>query len=104
MMEGHRGAKSVTGVLPALSGLYYEIASTTSAFALRSLQELADPARILWGSDLPFVYGARLQEEVDHWENYDGFDAAGRRAVEELNALQLFPRFTQGVDQLRARS
>jgi hypothetical protein len=58
------------------------------------LQEFADPTHILWGSDLPFVYGARLQEEVDHWEHYNGFDTAGRRAVEELNALQLFPRFT----------
>jgi predicted TIM-barrel fold metal-dependent hydrolase len=97
MMEGHRGAKNVTGVVPALRALYYEVASATSAFALRSLQELADPARILWGSDLPFVYGARLQEEVDHWEHYEGFDAAGRRAVEELNALRLFPRFIQAV-------
>jgi 6-methylsalicylate decarboxylase len=93
MMEGHRGAKNVTGVLPALRALYYEIASTTSGYALRSLQELADPAHILWGSDLPFVYGARLQEEVDHWDHYDGFDAAGRSGVEELNALRLFPRF-----------
>ena len=65
MMEGHRGAKNLTGVIPAIRALYYETASTTSAFALRSLQELADPERILWGSDLPFVYGTRLQREVD---------------------------------------
>ena len=93
MMEGHRGAKNLTGVMPALRSLYYETASTTSAFALRSLQELADPAHILWGSDLPFVYGARLQQEVEHWERYDGFDAATRRVIEEQNALRLFPRF-----------
>ncbi len=96
MMEGHRGGKNVTAVIPMLRSLYYEIASTTSTFALRSLQELADPAHILWGSDLPFVYGARLNEEVDHWEQYDGFDAGGRAAVEHLNALRLFPRFSQG--------
>ncbi len=96
MMEGHRGAKNVTGVLSALRALYYETASATSAFALRSVQEIADPAHILWGSDLPFVHGARLQEEVEHWEHYNGFDAAGRRAAEELNALRLFPRFAQG--------
>jgi len=104
MMEGHRGAKNVTDVIPMLRSLYYEIASTTSTFALCSLQELADPAHILWGSDLPFVYGARLQEEVDHWEHYDGFDAAARAAVEQVNALRLFPRFTPEDDQLRARS
>jgi aminocarboxymuconate-semialdehyde decarboxylase len=93
MMEGHRGAKNVTDVIPALRSLYYETASTTSAFALRSLQEFADPARILWGSDLPFVYGDRLKQEVEHWEHYDGFDAATRRAIEAQNALRLFPRF-----------
>ncbi len=92
MMEGHRGAQGVTDVIPTLRALYYEIASTTSAFALRSLQGLADPTHILWGSDLPFVYGERLKEEVDHWEKYDGFDAASRSAVEEENALRLFPR------------
>ena len=64
MMEGHRGAKSVRGVLPALRALYYEIASTTSALALRSLQELADPAHILWGSDLPFVSGRGCRRKL----------------------------------------
>ncbi|HJU63355.1 MAG TPA: amidohydrolase family protein [Candidatus Binatia bacterium] len=93
MLEGHRHAKGVADVLPTLRSLYYEIASTTAVYALRSLQELGDPTHILWGSDLPFVYGERLQEEVDLWEKYDGFSADERRAVEELNALQLFPRF-----------
>jgi hypothetical protein len=59
------------------------------------LQELADPSRILWGSDLPFVYGERLREEVEQWEHYDGFDAVARSAAEELNAVKLFPRFAR---------
>ena len=93
MMEGHRGAKNVTDVIPPLRSLYFEIASTTSAYALRSLQEFADPAHILWGTDLPFVYGARLQQEMHQWQHYGGFDDAARRAIEEHNALGLFPRF-----------
>jgi predicted TIM-barrel fold metal-dependent hydrolase len=93
MMEGHRGAKNVTGVMPSLRSLFYEIASTTSAAALRSLQEFVGFSQILWGSDLPFVYGDRLREEVEHWEKYDGFDAAARSAIEESNAAKLFPRF-----------
>jgi predicted TIM-barrel fold metal-dependent hydrolase len=100
MMEGHRGARNVIGVLPTLQSLYYEIASTTSGFALRSLQELAGPTHILWGSDLPFVYGQRLQEEVDHWQHYDGFDAVARRNVEQENALRLFPRFAPTVNEV----
>ena len=97
MLEGHRHAKGVTDVIPTLRALYYEIASTTAGYALRSLQELADPTHILWGSDLPFVYGERLQEEVDHWEEYDGFDAAARLGVEQQNALRLFPRFASAA-------
>src|SRR5262245_15660109 len=93
MLEGHRRAPEVADVLPQLRALYYEIASTTGRFALCSLQELAGATQILWGSDLPFVYGKRLQEEVDHWEEYDGFDAAARLGVEQQNALRLFPRF-----------
>ncbi len=92
-LEGHRGAKGVADVIPALQSLYYETASTTAAYALRCLQELVEPTHILWGSDLPFVYGERLQAEVKHWEAYDGFDEAARSAVEEGNALRLFPRF-----------
>ncbi len=92
MMEGHRGAKNVTAVLPTLQSLYYEIASTTSRYALRSLQELVHPTHILWGSDLPFVYGDRLRDEVEHWEHYADFDNAARAAIEAGNAQQLFPR------------
>lgn len=98
MLEGHRQAKNVRDVIPTLRALYYEIASTTAGYALRSLQELVHPTHILWGSDLPFVYGERLQEEVDHWEAYNGFDATGRSAVEQQNALRLFPRFNQTAD------
>jgi predicted TIM-barrel fold metal-dependent hydrolase len=96
MLEGHRQGKGVADVIPTLRTLYYEIASTTARYPLRALQELIDSTHILWGSDLPFVYGERLREEVDHWEAYDGFDAAARAAVEQLNALRLFPRAASG--------
>lgn len=104
MLEGHRDAQGVTHVIPTLRALHYEVASATSGYALRSLQELADPTHILWGSDLPFVYGARLQEEMNHWENYDGFDASARSAVEQQNALRLFPRFASASNDSDART
>jgi predicted TIM-barrel fold metal-dependent hydrolase len=63
-----------------------------SPHALRSLQELADPTHVVWGTDMPFVAPERLAPEVAEWEHYDGFDAATRRAVERDNALRLFPR------------
>ena len=102
-LEGHRSTKGVTGVIPALQSLYYETASTTAPYALRCLQELVEPTQILWGSDLPFVYGERLRAEVEHWEAYEGFDDAARLAVEEGNALRLFPRFAHAADELGTR-
>jgi predicted TIM-barrel fold metal-dependent hydrolase len=103
MLETRRHAKKVTGVISTLRSLYYEIASTTAAYALRSLQELAGATRILWGSDLPFVYGERLKAEVDHWQEYDGFDDDARAKVERENALGLFPRFAAAADDLSAQ-
>ena len=99
MLEGHRRAPQVADVIPQVRALYYEIASATAGYALRALQELTDSTHILWGSDLPFVYGKRLQEEVDLWEAYDGFSSDQRKAVEQLNALQLFPRFASAASQ-----
>ncbi len=103
-LEGHRNAKGVTEVIPTLQSLYYETASTTAAYALRSLQELVDSTHILWGTDLPFVYGERLQSEIDHWEEYDGFDADSRSAAERLNALRLFPRFAPVASELGSQT
>jgi 6-methylsalicylate decarboxylase len=104
MLEGHRHAKCVTDVIPTLRALYYEIASTTAGYSLRCLQELVDPTHILWGSDLPFVYGDRLQAELDHWETYDGFDTAARAAVEQQNALRLFPRFASTASEIHSQA
>ena len=90
-------------MVPTLQSLYYETASTTGAYALRSLQELVDSTHILWGTDLPFVYGERLQSEIDHWEAYDGFDTDSRSAAERLNALRLFPRFALAATEAVSR-
>jgi len=80
-----------------LRGLYYDVASAMNPFALRSLQELADPTHVLWGSDMPFVQVPRLQAEIDEWEAYDGFNADERAAIEHGNAARLFPRFASSI-------
>lgn len=102
-LETHPRGGGVSNVIPALRSLYYDTTCATSACALRSLQELVDTTHILWGSDLPFFSGKRLQAEVDHWEAYDGFDAASRSAVERLNALRLFPRLAPAGGETATR-
>lgn len=92
-IAGMEHSTNVRDVVGTLRSFYYDVASAMSPYALRSLQELADPTHLVWGSDLPFVAGARLREEVDGWEAYDGFDKATRDAIEYGNAQRLFPRF-----------
>jgi predicted TIM-barrel fold metal-dependent hydrolase len=91
-ISGMEHTSNVPDVVGTLRSLYYDVASAMAPYALRSLQELADPTHIVWGSDLPFIRGQRLRDEVDEWEAYDGFDAATRAGVERENALRLFPR------------
>jgi len=85
----------IPNLVATVRSLYYDVASVMGAAALRSLQEVADPMHLLWGSDLPFVNADRIGRELEHWTAYDGFDAAGRAAVEYENALRLFPRFAR---------
>lgn len=93
IVHGARGWKpAAPDALQTLQSLYYDIASAAAPYALRSLSSLVDTSHILWGSDLPFVQGERQQEEVEQWDEYAGFDATTKTAIERGNALRLFPR------------
>ncbi len=76
-----------------LKNLYYDIALSSTRYALRSLQELAEPSHILFGSDYPFFPEPLLTQMYQELEGYDGFDKQTRVNVEQKNALALFPRF-----------
>lgn len=91
-ISGLEHSGTVPDVIGTLRTLYYDVTSAMAPTALRSIQELADPARIVWGTDMPFVHGERLHAEVEEWEAYDGFDPEQRAAVEYRNALRLLPR------------
>jgi len=94
-ISGLEQGSGVPDVIGTLKSLYYDIASASGKYALPSLQALADPTHILFGSDYPFVFGPRLQHEIDYWTEYDGLDQAGKNKVEVDNALALFPRLSQ---------
>jgi predicted TIM-barrel fold metal-dependent hydrolase len=78
-----------------LKKFYYDVAQSCTPTALRALQDIADPSRILLGSDYPlqrFAEGA-IADVIRGLASYGQFDAAQRRRVERDNALALFPRF-----------
>ena len=63
--------------------------------------EIADPARLTFGSDFPFSRHRTPTQDVRNllaaFNAFDAWDAATRRNIETDNALQLFPRLAQAI-------
>ena len=79
-------------VFATLRRLYYDLAGFPLPRLLPALLQIADPGRILYGSDWPFTplpLVARLTGELDATPLLDG---AARRCAMHDNALDLFPR------------
>ncbi len=76
-----------------LKKLYFDTALSASPHNLRSLQELADPSHIVYGSDYPFAPETVTQMTNDGVHSYDGFDEKSLSLLYKKNVIQLFPRF-----------
>jgi 6-methylsalicylate decarboxylase len=88
-------------VAGALRGLYYDVAEACAPAPLKCLMEIADPSRVVFGSDFPFSRHRTPAQDVKAviaaFEAFDGWDAATRRGIESDNALKLFPRLAQAM-------
>lgn len=88
------------GVLKYLRRLYYDTTLSPSPYALKPVMDLAGPSQILFGSDFPYAPPPIVAAEVEALDRLDVFDAASRAAMEETNALALFPRLTSASSTL----
>jgi predicted TIM-barrel fold metal-dependent hydrolase len=79
------------GCLTYLKRFHFDTALSAFPFSLRSLQELAEPSHILFGSDYPFAPELATAVTIAGLKSYDGFDEAALTGVERENALALFP-------------
>ncbi len=103
-MDHKRTDRLVGGtVAQTLRGLYYDVAEICSPAPLKALMEIADPSRILFGTDFPFSRHRAPAQDVGNliagFEAFDGWDAAARRGIEHDNALTLFPRLASAIAQ-----
>jgi predicted TIM-barrel fold metal-dependent hydrolase len=82
------------GVAAYLRRLYSDVAQSAAPLSLRALSEVAEPDRVLFGTDFPFALtGERIvHDTIAGVRGYAGYDAAMRQRVERGNALALFPR------------
>jgi predicted TIM-barrel fold metal-dependent hydrolase len=86
------------GVATYLRRFYYDIAQSAAPLSLRALSDVAEPDRILFGSDYPFALSREkvVYDTIAGLQGYDGYDAAMREKVGRGNALALFPRLAAG--------
>jgi 6-methylsalicylate decarboxylase len=91
-------------VAKTLRGLYYDVAEICAPAPLKCLMEIAEPSRILFGSDFPFSRHRTPVRDVETmitaFEAFDGWDAPTRRGIESRNALKLFPRLARRLGAL----
>lgn len=90
-------------VANTLRSLYYDVAEICAPAPLKCLMEIADPSRVVFGSDFPFSRHRNPAQDVATmiaaFEAFDGWDAATRRAIESSNALALFPRLAKRLNE-----
>jgi predicted TIM-barrel fold metal-dependent hydrolase len=92
--------KVPAGVKTYLNRLYYDIAQSPSPLALRALLDIADPSRIMFGTDYPSARHVEkvMADTIANVKAFDGYDDTLRAKVMAGNAKALLPRFA-GVGQ-----
>lgn len=96
----HRMAVTIFGdtgrspfeVLDDFAGFYFDTALSSSPAALPSLLAFAKPGHVTFGSDWPFAPVGAGQYFAAGLDGYPDLDEAALTAINETNALALFPR------------
>jgi predicted TIM-barrel fold metal-dependent hydrolase len=81
------------GVAAYADQFYFDIALSGAAAPMAALTEMADPTRILFGSDWPYVDRYFIGEQMINLDHAPSFDDETMAAMERDNAVALFPRF-----------
>lgn len=77
---------------------YYDIALSSTPATFPSLLALADPSRILYGSDFPFAPAPAVKYMRAEYEDVD-LPKGVREGIDRRNAEALFPRLAGPRDQ-----
>jgi predicted TIM-barrel fold metal-dependent hydrolase len=86
--------KAVAQRMQLFRRFYYDIALSSTPATFPSLLAVADPARILYGSDLPFAPAAAVRYMRAEYESVD-LDPQLRAGIDRRNAETLFPRLAE---------
>jgi predicted TIM-barrel fold metal-dependent hydrolase len=78
--------------LAGLKHFWYDNALSCGRTAMGALKTVADPGKIVFGSDWPFVPPPLVAEEIRTHSEPGVHTEAERVAIDRLNALKLFPQ------------
>jgi predicted TIM-barrel fold metal-dependent hydrolase len=80
-------------VFAQLKRFWYDNALSPGEQTWGCLQHIADPDRIVFGSDWPFANARVTAEAMKTYEALDAISSTQRSAIDRGNALRLFPQF-----------
>jgi predicted TIM-barrel fold metal-dependent hydrolase len=89
LVRGRRelAAQMPGGIVPVLRTLNFDVVSVTNEVAWAALLKLTTPAKLLFGTDVPYMIIDDTVRELAAM----GLSAADIRGVERDNALKLMP-------------
>jgi predicted TIM-barrel fold metal-dependent hydrolase len=90
MLDPRMPQLSREDVFAGLRKFWYDTALSPGAATMGCLREIADPERIVFGSDWPFANAAIVKAADEDRER--ALSAQQRRAIDRQNVLALFPR------------
>lgn len=81
------------GALACIRRFWFDTALSGDPVPLTGLTALADPSRILFGTDYPYISENVVTSETAGFDAWVGFDEERGAAINRGNAEALFPRF-----------
>ena len=81
------------GAMAYMKQFYFDTALSGDASVLDCLSSVADPSRIMFGSDYPYISEDVAEAETAGFDAYTGFDDKAFAAINRGTAETLFPRF-----------
>lgn len=83
------------GALHYIRRFWYDTALSGDKAPLDALLAFADPERILFGTDYPYISADIAASETRGYEAYQGVDAGAHAKIDRGNALKLFQRLAK---------
>ncbi len=91
MQAATPSAHAEQNVLAVIKSLYYDTAISGSSLPLLTLQAVAEPSHILFGSDATFAPEVGITANIRGLLAYSGFQPDEQRMITSGNAHELFP-------------